>query len=460
MINILTEYDIWESRVSPTFEVWGGVECTCNRVGDRYFDQMEISGHVHRSYDIDQVAALGIRTLRTGVLWERYARDRSWKWADERLGHLERAGIRPIIGLLHHGSGPPETGLLDPEFPQKFAAYAAEVAERYPWIDAYTPINEPNTTARFSARYGLWYPHHQSTESYLRALLQQMKATVLSMQAIRRVRSDALLIQTEDAGRIAGTEELRPVWETLNLRRWLPFDLLCGRVDADHPMFAYMLAEGISEQEILWFADHPYPPDVIGVNYYPTSDRYIDHRIHLYPETLRSIEGPYVDVDAVRVGSEGVAGFYEPLWETWSRYGIPVAITEVHLGGDVEEQIRWLAGAWEEAQRARADGVQCVALTVWALMGSYYWNQLVTCENGHYEPGVFDVQHDKPVKTELAKVVEQIAAGHAPRHRALDSAGWWLSEQRVHFSGRQEQRRGVDLDQPECITCSLQTGSS
>src|SRR3982751_847363 len=110
MINILTEYDIWESRVSPTFEVWGGVECTCNRVGDRYFDQMEISGHVHRSYDIDQVAALGIRTFRTGVLWERYARNRSWKWADERLGHMERAGIRPIIGLLHPGSGPPATG--------------------------------------------------------------------------------------------------------------------------------------------------------------------------------------------------------------------------------------------------------------------------------------------------------------------------------------------------------------
>ena len=26
---------------------------------------------------------------------------------------------------------------------------------RYPWIDAYTPVNEPLTTARFSGLYGI-----------------------------------------------------------------------------------------------------------------------------------------------------------------------------------------------------------------------------------------------------------------------------------------------------------------
>jgi dTDP-4-dehydrorhamnose reductase len=422
---------------------------------------MEISGHLHRSKDIDEVVALGIRTLRTGLLWERHARDSSWKLFDERLAHMKRVGIRPIVGLLHHGSGPPETGLLDPQFPQKFAEYAAEVSERYPWIDAYTPVNEPNTTARFSGRYGLWYPHHQSSESYIRALLQQMKATVLSMRAIRRARPDARLIQTEDAGMITGTEELRPVWEMLNERRWLPFDLLCGRVDASHPMFAYMLTQGVSEEEILWFGDHPCPPDVIGVNYYTTSDRYLDHRIDLYPEVLRSIEGPYVDVEAVRVTSGEVVGFYRPVSDTWLRYGIPVAITEVHLGGDVREQIRWLSRAWAEAQNARSAGIECIALTVWALMGSYYCNQLVTCENEHYEPGVFDVRPEKPVKTELAMVVEQIAAGCAPEHCALATEGWWRSERRICFPlNNPSRRRREEADQSECLKRSLQTVSS
>jgi dTDP-4-dehydrorhamnose reductase len=44
------------------------------------------------------------------------------------LKTMDRLGLHPIVGLLHHGSGPPSTNLLDPEFPQKFAAFGLEVA--------------------------------------------------------------------------------------------------------------------------------------------------------------------------------------------------------------------------------------------------------------------------------------------------------------------------------------------
>src|SRR5665213_2950674 len=227
-------------HTSP-IELWGGVEYTYNRVRDIYFDQMALSGHAQRLDDYDRIATLGIRTLRMGLLWERHeAAGGCWNWADERMRRLQELGIRPIVGLVHHGSGPKHTSLVDPQFSEKLAAYAEQVANRYPWIDAYTPVNEPNTTARFSALYGIWYPHHQSRLSYLRALLHQMKATVLSMRAIRRVRPDAKLVQTEDVGRVTGTDELEPIWEVLNLRQWLTFDLLSGCVDRHHPMFTYM----------------------------------------------------------------------------------------------------------------------------------------------------------------------------------------------------------------------------
>src|SRR3954462_4923989 len=171
-------------------EVWGGAEDTCNRVGNRYLDQMELSGHAHRMSDYEDFADLGIRTLRFGLLWERHELDPSWRWSDQRLQWMRSAGVRPIASLVHHGSGPPHTHLLDPQFPNKRSAYAGSVARRCPWIDAYTPVNEPHTTARFSAMYGIWYPHHCSASSYLRALLNQIKATVLTMQAIRNVRPD------------------------------------------------------------------------------------------------------------------------------------------------------------------------------------------------------------------------------------------------------------------------------
>src|SRR4051794_1092143 len=95
----------------PPLEMWAGVECSVTRVGDRYYDQMEQNGHARRPEDLELFAALGVPTLRYPVLWERVAPEgpgqADWRWADERLARLRALGIRPVVGLVHHGSGPP-----------------------------------------------------------------------------------------------------------------------------------------------------------------------------------------------------------------------------------------------------------------------------------------------------------------------------------------------------------------
>ncbi len=135
------------SEVYRTPELWAGVECTVNRVGDIYSDQIERSGHGIRIKDLERLAELGVSAIRYPVLWERTAPlsldSLDWSWADERLAGLGRLGLKPIAGLVHHGSGPRYTSLLDPSFPEKLASYAGEVARRYPWITDYTPVNEP-----------------------------------------------------------------------------------------------------------------------------------------------------------------------------------------------------------------------------------------------------------------------------------------------------------------------------
>lgn len=50
-------------------ELWGGLECTINRIGDRFIDQLERCGHYERPDDLEAIAALGIRTLRYPALW-------------------------------------------------------------------------------------------------------------------------------------------------------------------------------------------------------------------------------------------------------------------------------------------------------------------------------------------------------------------------------------------------------
>ena len=52
------------SQPLPPLEMWGGLECTVNRVGDTYFDQLERNGHINRPSDIQRFAELGMRALR------------------------------------------------------------------------------------------------------------------------------------------------------------------------------------------------------------------------------------------------------------------------------------------------------------------------------------------------------------------------------------------------------------
>lgn len=425
--------------VPPELELWGGIECTVNRVGDRYFDQLERNGHASRIEDLDRFAALGIQIIRYPILWERTAPDgvaqADWTWADQRLAYLDDVGIRPIVGLVHHGSGPRYTSLLDPDFAEKLAEFAQAVAQRYPWVEYYTPVNEPLTTARFSGLYGHWYPHQQDDASFIKALINQCRGVVRSMQVIRQINPAAKLVQTEDLGRVFSTPLLAYQAEFENHRRWLSFDLLCGRVNQDHPLWDYLNSIGIDESELTWFLDHSCVPDIVGINRYVCSDRFLDERLDHYPHHTHGGNGKhhYADVEAVWVCADGIYDHTALIKEVWNRYQQPIAITEAHLGCTREEQLRWLNEIWQVAQSVRREGVDCRAVTVWSLLGAYDWNSLVTREDDFYEPGVFDVRSPVPRQTAIATMLQALSTGQAYNHPLLQTAGWWQRSQRLLY---------------------------
>ena len=420
------------STAGRNLELWGGVECTVNRVGDAYFSQIERSAHATRLDDLDRFAALGIRALRYPVLWERVAPDglahADWTWSDERLERLRALHVRPIVGLVHHGSGPRDTSLVDPGFPEKLAAYAEAVARRYPWVEDYTPVNEPLTTARFSGLYGLWYPHGRDEVTFKTALFNQCRGIVLAMRAIERVNPKARLIQTDDLGKTYSTPRLAYQARFNNALRWLAWDLLCGRVDERHFLWRWLVRYcRATPAEILWFVENQGPPDVIGVNHYVTSDRFLDHRIERYPAHYHggNRRHRYADVEAARVLAEPTGGVAPLIEEAWARYRLPLAITEAHIDARREDQLRWLAETWAGAQKARAAGIDIQAVTVWGLLGSYDWNCLLTESRGYYESGAFDVRGAEPRATAVATMMKELAAGRVPNHPVLSGAGWW-----------------------------------
>lgn len=418
------------SHLRP-LELWGGLECTVNRVQDTYFHQLDRNGHAGRADDIERFASLGIRAIRYPVLWERTAPDgidkADWSWSDRRLHALREAGVTPIAGLIHHGSGPRHTSLVDPGFAEQLADYAGAVAARYPWLEYYTPVNEPCTTARFAGLYGVWYPHGRDDRTFIRALLNQCRAVVLSMRAIRAVNPDAKLVQTDDLGKTYSTPELAHVAEFYNERRWLAWDLLCGMVGPEHALWGYLLDTGIAQDEFLWFRDNPCPPDIIGVNYYVTSERWLDHRPDRYPPHHRGMADgrPCADIEASRALATPTAGIAPLLTEIWERYRIPLAVTEAHIDANREDQLRWLLEIWEAAKEVRKNGVDLRAVTVWSLLGSFDWNSLVTQNRGYYEPGPFDVRSPAPRPTALARMMRELAEGAALSHPVLRGQGWW-----------------------------------
>lgn len=435
-------------------EWWGGVECTVNRVGDRWFDQLVWSGHDRRPDDLDRFAALGITALRYPVLWERLAPSRldevDWRWTDERLHRLRALNLRPIAGLVHHGSGPRYTSLLDPEFPAKLASFAGAVARRYPWLRDFTPVNEPLTTARFSALYGHWYPHLTSERAFVRALVNQLRGIVLSMRSIRAVIPDARLVQTEDCGKTFGDEGAQAQVAHDNHRRWLTYDLLTGSVTSGHPFYPHLRSAGFTDDDEAFFRDHVCPPDVVGLNYYLTSDRFLDTRIERYPPRYIGGNGSlaYADVEAVRGHAGGIVGYEQHLLEAWSRYRRPVALTEVHLACTREEQMRWLAEAWHGALQAREKGAEVRAVTAWALLGAYNWDSLVTVDADHYEPGAFDIRSPSPRATAVAELIKTAATSPERISPLANATGWWRRPDRMIHGAHRGRTTTVSPGRP------------
>ncbi len=413
-------------------QLWGGPECTINRVSDFYKDQLQLTGHYERTGDIECFGKLGIKALRYPFLWERHQPEEDgtidFTWAAQQLKAMQENSIMPVAGLVHHGSGPRYTNLMQASFATGLAEYGYQFAKRFPWVEYYTPVNEPLTTARFSGLYGFWYPHKQDTHSFATMLLNQLKATVLTMQAIRSVNPQAKLVQTEDLAKIHSTPLLQYQAAFENERRWLTYDVLCGKVNNKHAMYRYFISNGIPERDLRFFIENPCPPDMLGLNYYITSERYLDENIFDYPVYTHGGNDThrYADTEAVRTGHR--AGLSILLKEVWDRYHIPLVMTEVHIGCTWDEQLRWFKQVWDSCAAAIGEGIDIRAVTAWALLGSYDWHNLLTRDDGCYEAGVYDSHSGTLYPTPLVRLIASLAQGRECYHDIIKQEGWWQKQ--------------------------------
>ena len=383
-------------------EMWGGVECTVNRVGDAYFTQLERSGHAERDDDLDRFAALGIRAAPlSGAVGDARRRTASaradWSLADARLPALRaprhRADRRPRPPRQRPA---PHRACSTRASPTGWPNSRRAVAARFPGSTDWTPVNEPLTTARFSALYGLWYPHARDDRSFVAALLNQCRATVLAMAAIRRVNPAARLVQTDDLSRTYGTERAARTSSTSTTSGAGSPGTCCAAASTA------TIRSGTTCSRAA-----PAPPSSSGSpttrarptssasNYYVTSERWLDHRLDRYPGRSRGDARHATSSTSSRSASlatpaPGIAPLLE---ETWQRYRHPRRGDRgPHRRRAAKTSCAGCSRSGAPPRRARDAGADVRAVTAWSLLGSFDWNCLLGECRGYYEPGPFDVR--------------------------------------------------------------------
>ena len=133
-----------------------GVECSYPTIknGAVRRDQLEECGHYkYWREDLHLVQEMGIRALRYGLPYHKIhlgPGKYDWDFSDAVMREMQALGIAPILDLMHFGVPDWVGNFQNPELPLLFADYAEQVALRYPWVRAYTPVNEIYVTAKHS----------------------------------------------------------------------------------------------------------------------------------------------------------------------------------------------------------------------------------------------------------------------------------------------------------------------
>jgi len=403
-------------------ELWASPEPTFARIDAATVrDQIAETGLDARAgSDAERIAALGVSASRVPVLWERVAPDdpRACDFSEpgQRLAALRATGIEPIVTLLHHGSGPQYTDLLDPAFPLWFAEYAEAAARAFPWVRRWTPINEPLTTARFATLYGVWFPNMRDDRGFGRAMVNQTLAQQAAMRRIRRIIPGAEFVLTEDLQRYSvGDPGVAEYVEFLRERVYLSVELVAGRVGDDHALAPFLLERcGVNAGELAMLRRDAAVPDLVAFNHYPHSERH-----------LATHAAGAADVPAVYVAGEPPPRIGPLLRAAAQRLRLPLALGEVHVHAPEPERVRWLAQHVDDVQALRDEGVDVRALGAWAAFGMVDWHSLLRQRERVTEDGIYTFAgpNGTPQPTAVATALRVLAAGGSIDDG--DVRGWW-----------------------------------
>jgi beta-glucosidase/6-phospho-beta-glucosidase/beta-galactosidase len=367
-------------------------------------DVLEGTRHLERwRHDLELVAESGIGTLRYPVPWHRIEAARGqydWNWMDEVFSYMRQAGLEPIVDPIHHTSFPDwiQGGFANPEFPALYRGFVRAFSRRYPWITKYTLFNEPFVTTLFCGNEGIWYPRARSARQFVRMAVHVGQAICNLTADLDQSVPGAQFIHIDTCEHHGALDEgSREKVRFLNERRFLFHDLIQGRIDRAHPLFAYMSRNGFRDEDRGWFQDHPARIDVLGLDYYPHS------------EQQRFGHGRQI-----RFLSSSPRGFAAVAGDYVERYGLPVMLAETNLKGTAFDRLSWMKHMLEECGKLHAAGADFRGFGWFPFVDSTDWCSLVCKAEQKVDPvGIYwlDAERWERHGSELSECYGRLARG-------------------------------------------------
>ena len=356
-------------------------------------DEMEKAKHYENwETDFQLVKDLGICFLRYGPPYYKThlgPGQYDWSFTDMVFQRLKELEITPIVDLCHFGVPDWIGNCQNPDLPYYFAEYAKAFAQRFPYLQFYTPVNEIFIAATFSGQYGWWNERLTSDRGFVTALKHLCKANVLAMHAILEVQPLATFIQSESSEYFHPMKpEAQKLANFYNERRFISLDLTYG-YPISATMYEYLLDNGMTREEYHWFEENQVSAKcIMGNDYYVTNE-------HL------------VRPDGSTEPSGEIFGYYVITHQYYNRYRLPIMHTETNIA--MPDSVEWFYKEWANVHRLKQDGVPIVGFTWYSLTHQVDWNTALRENNGHIdELGLYDLNRQQmPVGRAYKKVIQQ-----------------------------------------------------
>lgn len=354
----------------------GGFECSTHKRSDgRRLDLIAATGHDKNVVsDYQQLRRYGMLTVRDGLRWhliEPHPGQFDWTSFLPMLQAAKDTDTQVVWDLLHYG-WPDDIDIWSPHFVERFARFAASVAELVKLysdvIPFFCPINEISFFAWAGGDVAYMNPFGQERSFELKA--QLARASIAAMQEILCIDPRARFVHCEPIINIvASSSDGRYEAERARQAQFQAFDMISGS---------------------LWpqLGGDPRLLDIVGVNYYKQNQWVQD--------------GFSIDESDHRYRP-----FHILLGEVYARYGRPVLVAETGTEGDARES--WLEMVREEVRVARRAGVPVEGLCLYPIIDHPGWDDDRYCPSGlmtnSFEDGERSVY--KPLKNMLARISER-----------------------------------------------------